>query len=562
MPLSTMLWFSLGAVALATTAALADRARRWWIGRDRSTPVSYATWVCRDARLAASLSSALGELIGCFAAMRRDVPEIDAVFVSETWITVRFATDVTARPAGPWRPSAGGHRRSWAVPTGDLRRRHPDRLPFPTLVPLGSSGDVLTLLDLGRARGVVGVGGDARQARRLLNGLLFELVSNPWCRQVTGTLAGFGERIEAPDPTRVRYTPSVEDALADAERFAREAAGNGGHRETRVVVLAHPPADHLVGQLVRLAEDPHCPVLVLCLGHPRFARLRLTASPDGEVFVEPHRMRLHGLADDVERHQRRLRAARGTEVAGTTRPPGERSVEIRVLGPLEVRAPGPVHDGMRTVLTELLAVAALHPKGLTPAALNRQAGSAEAAETALRELQRWLGTSDDGQPRLVWGDGGWVLTRDVRVDWHRFRELATTGERRDESARLVSALSLIRGEFLAAAGRSGSPLRDVVATAGEVHALAVHTVRRAAELATAEGDYRKAEWALRKGVALLPRVEGLWRALLLFHGEHNRAAVGRTVNEMMAVLVGDDGYPRLQQTISRLVAALQRDVLV
>jgi hypothetical protein len=225
-------------------------------------------------------------------------------------------------------------------------------------------------------------------------------------------------------------------------------------------------------------------------------------------------------------------------------------VEVRVLGPVEVRAPGAVAQGYRGVLAELAAAAAVHPDGLPEWAVRERFADA-AVGAGL--LAGWVGTDAQGRSRLRERPGGWALDG-ARVDWQLFRELVAAPEPGNERERLVTALGLVRGPAPTAPAESylGQALRRGTE---QLPAIVTATARRAAELAWQSGDAGNAEWSLRQGITLLPAAQPIWRLLLSLRAVHDPGSLPELAAEMLGTL-GQDGPTRLEPETSTLLARL------
>ena len=93
---------------------------------------------------------------------------------------------------------------------------------------------------------------------------------------------------------------------------------------------------------------------------------------------------------------RRRAAPRSPRLRRAPGAPRAAPVGVRLLGPVEVLAPGPVDPAARPLLTEIVVAAALHPEGLHEAVLRaevwpRGVGDDVLAAT-LAQAQAWLGT--------------------------------------------------------------------------------------------------------------------------------------------------------------------------
>ena len=129
---------------------------------------------------------------------------------------------------------------------------------------------------------------------------------------------------------------------------------------------------------------------------------------------------------------------------------GHHTPQLRVLGPVELDAAGPLPDTSHTArLTELAALLALQP-GASPAMVDDAIWPGRVREnnqvtrhSALSRLRRWLGGDAEG-PFLARGS----LRLRILTDWDAFialvgAEPARTGER--STAQLLAALRLVRG---------------------------------------------------------------------------------------------------------------------
>lgn len=188
-------------------------------------------------------------------------------------------------------------------------------------------------------------------------------------------------------------------------------------------------------------------------------------------------------------------------------------VEVRVLGPFEVRAPG-LAGQHREPLAALITMAAVFPMGVPQAVVGRLLPDADLLNAAAQQARGWLGTDDAGQPRLREQDGSWHLSPDVWVDWRAFRDLVAPSASDDDPRRLAEALALIRGELLA--GLTLPPVAQEMLgpVVDEIRAAVVSAVEREMLLALAAADSDRAGWALRRGLLLLPREGALWRLQL------------------------------------------------
>lgn len=557
----------LSSILLACGVALSDpvrerrRARR--ASRRGAGPVQHADWVLGDPRLAAQLGSALSQLSRGLSASQVALPDLDVVLAGYGRIILRLIRPVPVPQFPPWRAEAGDHTgRSWVVDVADLPHGEPGPSPFPALTVVGRSHGWTVLVDLAQVPGHIVLTGDHRQVRRVFGELVFGLATNPWSRDLRIVVGGVDGDVAVPEPGRVVCFPSVAEATAFAERLAGMPSA-----EPLALLLGRPPAQPQ--QLSRFATPSRrCAVVAAPAGRVPASWVfeagadgRLTLGPTGPV-VDP----ISGSAGCP------APAAPPSQPAPATRPAGDwwqpAPVSIRTLGPFEVTAPGTVDGPIGPVLTTLVAMAAVRPAGVPAAVFGELLPDPGAASVATRQLHDWLGADWTGLPRLGVQHGRWQLSPDVRVDWHVFRELATSQPDREvvdnraldpaeERRRLATALALIRGELLSGIrfGRLGQQaLREDIS---EIQALVIRAVHRDVDLAKTAGDVARAEWAMRQGLVLLPRLQSLWRSMLEFQAEYHRDAVGSTVERMTAVLAVS-GPARLDPETRKLVSRLRK----
>jgi DNA-binding SARP family transcriptional activator len=205
---------------------------------------------------------------------------------------------------------------------------------------------------------------------------------------------------------------------------------------------------------------------------------------------------------------------------------------VRLLGPVDVLgATGPVEPAARGRLTEIGAYLALNPGSdqralelvLHPGTVQ---GDPEAAERAARELasgidrlRDWLGRDGDGRVFLATdGSGTHSFSPAVTCDWDDFRSLYRRGMRSTSpaaDAALAHALALVRGAPFAEVDQGAygwaEPFRQdmVAAVLDTAHELAARRLQH--------GDFRSAEAAAYRGLAVAPDTELLHRDLLYIY---------------------------------------------
>jgi hypothetical protein len=191
--------------------------------------------------------------------------------------------------------------------------------------------------------------------------------------------------------------------------------------------------------------------------------------------------------------------------------PAAVSVEVRLLGPLEVRAPGPTHGPYHTEAAALITMAAVLPAGV-PASLVTELWPGPVGAAVGDRAREWLGSDTSGSPRLAERDGAWRLSADVRVDWQLFRALVNAPGSIDEAERLATALALIRGELLAGVPLPPAARQALEPRLTEIRSVVVNAVHRDVALARTADDPARADWALRQGRLLLPHEAALQQA--------------------------------------------------
>lgn len=545
-----------------------------------------------DEQGARFLDGALRGLAGRCAAEGRDLPEIYAAALGAEQLMLSLAPARTDAPA-PWQASADG--RTWSVsreaveaadvPAGVLA-------PYPGLACFGTQDGWRVLLDLESAPGLVSVGGDPVTARAVAASVAVELATNHWSDAVRVTLVGFGDELDGLAPGRLRHVDRLEDVLDDvATRLATQGRAHvadgvlrgRARRPDRALwspdflVLSAPPD---AGQLDRLREivgDDRRSVGVVTVGDLPGARWRFVVTATGRLNTGPLGLMLDAQLLPVEDYrclaplfvaagqvasadqagEALVRPLRSAGPAAAALPVPERHldvesdlpVEVGLLGPVTVEAPGRVEADRVDVLTELVTVLALHPEGVHPhvlsAALWPRGVSDHVRDATLAHAQAWLGRDSAGRPRLRTDPAGrWVLDQDVRCDWQVFRTLAqrasvavTAGDLAAADRLRDRALSLVTGPAFEGlpSGRYAWLAHTGVEAA--VRSTVVGTAHRLADQRLAVGDLDGAERAARAGLRLLPMAEVLWRDLL--------AAAGRRGDHAALVAVADELYDAL-----------------
>ncbi len=499
------------------------------------------------------------------------------VSVSDAGAAVAFAQ-------APSRPvPAGWSARSetvWAVDRS-ASPTSPGSAPAPGLVVVGRRDDGSTLLvDVESVPGVLALDGTDTVARGVAVSAAVDTATHAWADDRAVTMVGFADDLSAVSPA-LRHTDDlgrVLESLQNVARYQRDAcraagtatarearAADGGRWTYHLVVCSGVPSASELDQLAALAADPQVALGVVVVGAVPSAAMRLTARHDGRLSSPVDGVDVVAQVLDVAA-VRDLAALHEPAVGGAsvslddlvdvlvdeqeTRAAESASVRLDVLGPVRVTAPGEVDDDRRPVLTELLALLALSPRGvhanLVSAAIWPRGVDDAVRDETLARLGAWLGATDDGHPVLRQDAGVWSLAPGaVRVDWDAFRDAlnraANDGAQRE--AHLRAALDLVRGLPFADVPVSRYTWLDSTTLEDDMDLAITLSVHAYAESAAARGDERAALDALSRGLELMPGSEELWRARLrLAHhfGERNDV---ETVAEHMYAALAEHGSP-------------------
>jgi hypothetical protein len=586
-----------GASLLAAGLAVALRKRRGPYGgspaNDDNAAAEVGLRLAADEAGADFVDRALRHLSAALVAEQRAMPEVYAAVLDDERLVVRFTPAVAVPPPGPW--TANDDQRGWVLERSQADAIEPGSgvlAPFPGLATFGRHAGQLVLLDLEAAPGVISIGGDDAVAREVVASVAVELATNLWSDDVRVTMVGFGDDLSAIAPGRLRHVDSLAEALAEAEaRHERQRGalltsglesvlrGRQLRRDQRLcepqfLILSAPPSPEEAARLSALVSEQRAAVGAVTVGDVAAARWRFVV--DGQGILDTV---LLGITLDAQRlpvaHYREVVALfEGADVTAAApvvalpRPdrsgddpgpagPGSavrpvpsahldlgrpQPVEVRLLGDLQVNAPGAIDAGRLDLAREVVAFVVLQPTGAHPTVLASAVwprGASDAVTGAtMAHVQEWLGRDDSGRHRFRLGDNGrWQLSDDVRSDWDVFRSLVA-GARGDlEEQQLVEALRLVRGpawEQLPAGRYSW------LAHTGmdrEMRTVVVAAAHRAATLARTRGISRAANASARAGLRLVPAAEVLWRDVLRATAlSGDRSALERVADEMWRIV--------------------------
>lgn len=530
-----------------------------------------------NAGRASFLDRALRILSEGRSAQGQPMPDLSVVYVDDDKVIAHVVGDVAA-PALPWRAAADG--KSWTVEAAavdGLATSAP--APYPALVNVATTHGFDVLVDLEYASGLIAIGGDPTVSREVVMSTVVDLATHAWSDGVEVTMVGFGDDISDVAPDRIHATTDLDQALERIEAHVGQASqllsrlnvsgvltgrGTARHPELRprVLVTSAPPTAEQTQRIRAISSAGRTAFAAVCVGDAPGARWRFAVDRAGHLDLgvlgingTARRYTLDGhaqlralLAQALTDAAERTLVVREAAPAGLTaadvpaRVAGsDAAVVVSVLGPVTVTAPGPVHDDHRALLTELVAMAALHPAGLHEAVIVSglwpRGVSDDVVARTMAEAQAWLGTDVSGRPRLDRTDDGlWRLADDVYVDWVDLQAAALV-EGHGQAASLARGLALARGEAFSDVPAGRYTWLAFHRIARDTRALVTSMASRAAALLAAAGDRAGGDAALRNGLVLVPAAEMLWRDLIRLHAG-NPAVVSDVIAEMSRTLAG------------------------
>jgi len=570
-------------------AAVAESALR--IGADESS-----------VRL---LDVGLRHLSQALAEQDRPLPTVFAAHIGQDNLDL-WVAPADPDPPAPWSAADGGQ--VWRLPLAAIARLDVDAsngvlAPYPGMVSIGTNETGRILVDLEVAHGLIAVRGPHRGVQAALAALAVELATNRWSDRMRITLVGFGEELTMLAPDRVTAVASLDEALpametrtaeieqalaesgADSVLTGRSRLADAEKWAPHYLIMAVPPTPTQRERLLTLARTRHRTAAgYVVAGDVRGATWTWEVTDDGRLKADVLGFDLkaqllppdqYGAVVDLFRS-----AAEGTGVplsdpADDAAPaaqlvPGSRMpVEIGLLGPVQIAAPGPMEADRQALATELVVYLATHPAGVHPNVLTGaiwpRGVQPEVRDAALARVQSWLGTDDVGRPNLTTDAGGRLrLGSQVRVDWLVFRALlaqagrdAEAGNAAEEAASLERALGLVRGQLLD--GRDSGRYSWLATDSFEYEATAMiaDAAHRLSALRLVAGDAQGAMDAARAGLRLAFNDEMLWRGLLLGASATGQEHVLRAVvGEVSARAALDEVMPRMAPETEALIDEL------
>ena len=544
------------------------------------------------------LDSGLRYLSHALARSWRTPPTVFAAHLGRENLDLWVAPADLDAPA-PW--TAVGDGQVWrlpatALPLVDLRDAYAEPPLFPGLVTIGTDGSGRVLVDLAAAQGLISVTGPAAMVTAVLSAMAMELATNRWSDEMQLTLVGFGPDLAGIAPDRVMAVDTLDEALPTMEARAAAAAGTmaaaaGTGRRGRppaddpaswpphYLISAIPPTLGQRTRLLALAEARHESAAgdVLAGDVPGSA-WTWEVTDDGRLFagvlgldVQAQLLPTREYEAVVELFDAAAQAGRRpagpTRRRGAARAPGPGRVlpvEISILGPAPVRAPGVLEPDRVGLVTELVVFLAVHPGGVHRNVVERRdlaAGSGRHVRDAVvAAVLEWLGTDSIGRPHLAEDasgrsgsapGSGWTGT--CSRPWPGSAELALPGSAARDGlpgpGPRPGAGQLLDGR---PARRYGWLATDDLEY--EVPAQVADAAHRLAAVRLAGGDSPGAMDAARAGLRLAFDDELLWRDLLRAAQPAGQPDLVRAVvDELCARTALDEVLPQMAPETEALI---------
>jgi Bacterial transcriptional activator domain len=631
--------FELSSASLMAAGILVALGRRrreqLWrraFGRRIAAPQGDAALAEQALRLGADdpavrmLDTGLRHLAQQLGAQQRTPPTVFAAHVGTENLDLWVAPP-DPNPPRPWQAADGGQ--VWRLPVAAVASLDIGNAlaPYPGLVSLGTNETGRILVDLEVAHGLIAVRGSRAMVQGALAALAVELVTNQWSDRMRVTLVGFGAGLQNLSAERVSVLPSLDEALPELEARTKELAGVmaaagidsvlTGRAMTpdpdiwapHYLIMGVPPTQPQVERLLALARGRHRMAAgYVIAGDVPGATWAWDVTDDGRLRADSLGFDLKAQLLAPEQYAAIVQLfhpdpggipltplgagnAPAAHLAAGARMP----VEVGLLGPATVQAPGMLEADRLALATELVVFLAAHPDGVhlnvVTGAIWPRGVSSEVRDSVLARVSAWLGTAPGGQgggqgggqvgseqggseqggergggePNLLTDPSGRLrLGPGVRVDWQVFRTLlnrasqaAAASDARTEANCLEQALTLIRGQFLD--GRDPSRYAWL-ATDGleyEVTALVADAAHRLSALRLAAGEPAPAMEAARAGLRLAFNDEVLWRDLLLgAHATGREGVLRAAVAEISARVALDEVLPKMAPETEALIDEL------
>jgi len=602
--------YELSAASLLAAGVLAalgrNRRQRLWqrgFGRRLVAPAGDAAMAEAALRLGADdpavqlLDTSLRQLSAGLARHGKTPPTVFAAHLGGEHLDLWIAPSDPEPPA-PWQAVDGGQ--VWRLPVAAAASLDGAGAlaPYPGLVSLGMNDTGRIMVDLEVAHGLISLRGPADTVRSALAALAVELVTNRWSDRMRVTLVGFGEGLDLIAPDRVVLAGTLEEALPELERrgaelddqlsawgidsvlTGRSVMNNADAWAPHYLIMGVPPTPEQAERLLAVARTRHRTALGLVVAGDVpgaswtwdvTAEGRLQAGVLGfdvaaQLLPAAQYSAVVSLFRDSHGDAPLTPPAVGEAPAAHLQPGAPVVVEVGLLGPAIVSAPGPVEPDRLAQATELVAYLAAHPAGVhmnvLSGALWPRGVTQEVRDAAVARVRRWLGTDHAGQANLVTDpDGRLHLGPDVRVDWRVFRGLIARASQGADAATaaecLQQALNLVRGQVLDGRDPARYGWLSAADFGYEVTALVADTAHSLSALRLTWGDAVGAMDAARAGLRLAFDDEMLWRDLLRgAHATGQEQVLRAVVDEVSARVALDEVMSRMAPETEALIDEL------
>ncbi|MCW2916772.1 MAG: hypothetical protein JWN52_4840 [Actinomycetia bacterium] len=554
-----------------------------------------------DTEAVRLLDLGLRQMSTSMAADGRTLPTVYGVHLSEESLDLWIAP-ADRNPPRPWEAHDGGqvwrlhHEALEGLDEADLGEV---LAPYPGLISIGTNDNGRILVDLEAAHGLIVLHGPDEMRRAVLAAVAVELATNRWSDHMRITLVGFGTELQHIAPDRIRTVASLSEALPELEARSAEVqqalAASGADSVLtgrcrgvfgeawmpHYLIMADQPTGDEAHRLVALArtgqrmaagyivpgEVPGAAWSWEVNGEGRLQAGVLGFEVEAQVVPERHYAAIAALfrtAGTLDGGIPLSESQPGEEPFGAQAGKQEPAVDIRLLGPIQIDAPGPIEESRRALCTELLVYLATHPGGVHPTVLGGavwpRGVTAGVRDTTIARVSDWLGRDSRGRPNLYYDDRGRIkLGSEVRIDWEVFRWLIwrSAAEPGSEMAYMSYALDLVRGPLLAdrERGRYGWLASEDLEY--EASARVIDVAHRLLLLRLDESDARGAIAAARAGLLLAPEDEGLWRDLLrATHAGGDQTRLPVVVEELRRRAQYDPMLDQLQPETEALIEEL------
>jgi hypothetical protein len=547
------------------------------------------------------LDLGLRQMSASMAADGRTLPTVYGVHLSEESLDLWIAP-ADRNPPAPWEAHDEGqvwrlhHEALEGLDAADLGEV---LAPYPGLISIGTNDNGRILVDLEAAHGLIVLHGPDEMRRAVLAAVAVELATNRWSDHMRITLVGFGPELQDIAPDRIRNVASLSEALPELEARSAEVqqalAASGADSVLtgrcrgvfgeawmpHYLIMADQPTGDEAHRLVALARTgqrmaagyivpgdvPGAAWSWEVTGEGRLQAGVLGFEVEAQVVPERHYAALAELfrtAGTLDGGIPLSEPQPGEEPFGAQAGEQEPAVDIRLLGPIEIDAPGPIEESRRALCTELLVYLATHPGGVHPTVLGGaiwpRGVTAGVRDTTIARVSDWLGRDSRGRPNLYYDDRGRIkLGSEVRIDWEVFRWLIwrSAAEPGSEMAYMSYALDLVRGPLLADGERGRYGWLASEDLEYEATARVIDVAHRLLLLRLDESDARGAIAAARAGLLLAPEDEGLWRDLLrATHAGGDQTRLRVAVEELRRRAQYDPMLDQLQPETEALIEEL------